>query len=35
MIMALIKTDKIEDLNVDKEEVKHISSVERYSIELK
>lgn len=34
MIKALTKTDKIEDVNVDKEEIKHIPSVATYSIEL-
>lgn len=34
MIMALTKTDKIGDLDVDKEEVKHISSVAMYGVEL-
>lgn len=34
MIMAHTKTDKIEDLDVDKEEIKHIPSVVMYGIEL-
>lgn len=32
--MALTETDKTGDLDVDKEEVKHISSVAMYRVEL-